>query len=265
MNNKSPNKPNKVNIRKVAGNVSNIKRESDLSTDERARKIDEIVKAQEFVDNWNNNYVGEKGMDDKILADHFNNIILNDGLIVQMYMENPIKSMVKTTEGKVVSLDYGIQQIDYRKRNTDVATWGPTPFPLIDKGVIVAISPAVQSYYLKMKNEMNQINPAFADMIVVPQVGDVVYTSHFMFKEHRYYIDKQAKCQDFVKSQEELRLNNFDFLFKITNYEIESIVAAGAEDNMLDKKGANIVEVDASLLNQSMIDEQEQSEELDGE
>jgi hypothetical protein len=54
-------------------------------------------------------------------------------------------------------------------------------------------------------------------------------------------------------------------LFKITNYEIESIVAAGAEDNMLDKKGANIVEVDASLLNQSMIDEQEQSEELDGE
>lgn len=219
------NKPNKVNIRKVSTGVTNTQRQQDseLSLDERKRKIEEIINAQEFVDNWNNEYVGNKGMDGKDLKSAFENIQLESGLVIQMYMENPIKSIIKNEEGEVISLDYGIQQIDYRKRQSDVATYGPTPFPLIDKGVIMAISPALKLWYYEQKEKLAKYDQKAADEFIIPEVGDVVYTNHFLFKETRYYVDKQEKCKDFVKSQEELRLNEFDFLFKITNYDIESI------------------------------------------
>lgn len=249
------NKPNKVNLRKAGSAVSNIKRDSGLSSEEKKRKLDEILNAQEFVDQWNNEYVGKKGMDGKDLTSHFNNITLNDGLVIQMFMENPIKSLVKTENDEVVSIDYGIQQIDYRKRNTDVPTWGPTPFPLIDKGIIVAISPAVKSYYYQQREALKAYDKEAYDNFNIPEVGDIVYTNHFLFKDHRYYVDKQDKCKDFVKSQEELRLNNFDFLFKITNYEIESIVKADKRELLSDNKGSNIITVNSSDLNKEMLAE----------
>lgn len=236
------NKPNKVNVRKVGNTVTNNQRKStELTAEEKMARIQKIIDSQTFVDEWNNEYVGSKGMDGKDLKSHFDNIQLESGLVIQMFMENPIKLLVKNPDDTVNSLDFGIQQIDYRKRNTDVATWGPTPFPVIDKGVIMSISPALKLWYYEQKEKLAKYDKEAADKFIIPEVGDIVYTSHFLFKEHRYYVDKQDKCKDFVKSQEELRLEQFDFLFKITNYEIESIVKKENKDLLMDKKGAVII------------------------
>lgn len=232
------NKPTKTNLRKVGSTVSNNQRTDEAIIDERKRKIDEILNAQQFVDNWNNEYVGKKGMDEKDLVSHFNNIQLSSGMIIQMYMENPIKELVRNENGEVISLNFSLQQIDNRTRNTDKPNWVTTPFPVIDKGVIMAISPAMLNWYHQEKQMVKNFNPEAAEKFVIPQVGDIVYTNHFMFKDSRYYVDKQAKCEDFVKSQEEVRLNNFDFLFKVTNYEIESIVRPDKKELMLDNKSS---------------------------
>jgi hypothetical protein len=248
-------KPSKVNIRKAGTTVTNIKRESDLAVDERRRKIDEVLNAQKFVDDWNNECVGKKGMDGKDLVEHFNNIQLDNGfMVIQMFMENPIKSIVKNENDEVVSLNFSLQQIDGRKRNTDQANWVTTPFPVIDKGVIMAISPSLKLWYYEQKEKLAKYDKKAAEAIIVPEVGDVVYTNHFMFKDTRYYVDKQTKCEDFVKSQEELRLNNFDFLFKVTNYEIESIVKRDRVNNVLDNKGAAITTINSNEINSELLD-----------
>lgn len=230
------NKPTKSRLRSASNYLDNAKRDVASSEEEKRRKIDELISGQDYIDNWNTKCVGSKGMNDNDLIEHFNNIQLDgSSIIIQMYMENPIKSLIiNDSNNEIVSVDYGVQQIDYRTRNTDVAKWGPSPFPVIDKGVIMAISPQVKMWYYETKEKLSKYDKAAADSFIIPEVGDIVYTNHFLFKEHRYYPDKQKKCEDFVKSQEELRLNNFDFLFKITNYEIESIVKRERKDLLLD-------------------------------
>lgn len=228
------NKPNKVVLRKAGTTTSNIKRESDGSVDERQMRIEKILNAQTFVNTWNKEYVGIKGMDEKDIKSHFDNIKLESGMIIHMYMENPIKHIVRTEDGKVINLDFSLQQIDNRTRNTDKPNWVATPFPVIDKGMIVSISDSCKLWYYQRRKELSQFDQKLADEFIIPEVGDVVYTNLFMFKETRYYVDKQAKCEDFVKSQEEVRLNNFDFLFKISNYEIESIVKRDRINDMAD-------------------------------
>lgn len=215
--------PTKTRVRKGSSHLTNTVRKSSDET--KLEKLQEIVKAQEFIDKWNTEHVGKKGMDDVSIIEHFNNVQLEDGLIIQMYMENPIKKLIKNKEtNEVIHVDYGVRQIDYRARTTDKAKWGPTPFPVIDKGVIVALSPKTKLWYHEQKEKLAKYDKVAADKLIIPEVGDVVYTKHFMFKNKRYYINKQRKCEDFVKNQEELRLNNFDFLFHVENYEIESIV-----------------------------------------
>ena len=73
-----------------------------------------------------------------------------------------------------------------------------------------------------MLEKLAKYDKAAADKMVIPAVGDIVYTKHFQFKDKRYYVDKQAKCKDLVKNQLELRLKEFDMLFLIDNYDIES-------------------------------------------
>jgi hypothetical protein len=254
------NKPGKVNLRKAGVSNTNIKRDTDSSVDERKRKIEEILNAQDFVDKWNNEYVGKKGMDDKDLTEYFKSIQLDSGLVIQMFMENPIKHIVKNQDGQVINLDFSIQQIDNRKRNTDTPNWVTTPFPVIDKAVIMAISPVTKLMYIKQYKELKEAGYDTTEFII-PEVGDIIYTNHFMFKDSRYYVDKQAKCEDFVKSQEELRLNNFDFLFKVSNYEIESIIKRDKYNSMFDTKGARI-----TIMDMSSVEEQEEEyTDTDGE
>lgn len=227
------NKPTKTRIRKASSYVDNRKRtESD---DTRSEAIGKMLAGQEFVDTWNTNYVGKLDMNGNDITEHFNSIQLEDGMIIQMYMENPIKHISRNLKtGDVITIDYYLRQIDARIRNTDKAHWVPTPFPVIDKGIIMAISPKTKMWYYEQKEKLAKYDPAAAEKMIIPSVGDIVYTKLFMFKDKRYYIDKQKKCEDLVKNQVELRLKNFDFLFHIENYDVESIIKPGKSEEMHD-------------------------------
>ena len=226
-------RPRKTRIRKASSYINNAKRQESEET--RQDQINKMLAGQNFVDTWNSEYVGHKSMKGEDITNHFNNIQLEDGLIVQMYMENPIKHIARNSETKeVIHLDYYIRQIDARKRNTDVPHWVPTPFPVIDKGIVMAISPRTKMWYYEQQEKLAKYDKEAAKAMIIPKVGDVVYTKLFQFKDKRYYINKQSKCEDLVKNQIELRLKEFDFLFLIDNFDIESIVNQEEVGNMSD-------------------------------
>lgn len=243
-------RPTKTRIRKSSSYINNAKRsESDIT---RAEQIETMLTGQRFVDSWNSEYVGNKDMKGQDIANHFDNIQLEDGLVIQMYFENPIKQIIRNSSTKeVVHIDYHIRQIDARMRNTDAAHWVPTPFPVIDKGIIMAISPRTKVWYYEQKEKLAKYDPIAAEKMIIPEVGDIVYTKHFMFKDKRYYIDKQRKCEDMVKNQVEIRLNEFDFLFLIENYDIESIVKKDNIQHMSDIQvpiDERYLEIEPSIL-----------------
>lgn len=226
--------PKKTRIRKSSSYVDNAKRQDSLES--RKNQIDSMLNGQNIVDLWNNEYVGVKDKKGNSLAEHFENVQLEDGLVIQMFMENPIKYIVRKEDGEIVHLDYNVRQIDNRMHTTDKPNWVPTPFPVIDKGVILAISPRTKLWYYEQKEKLAKYDPVAAEKMIIPSVGDVVYTKHFMFKDKRYYTDKQKKCEDLLFSQTEVRLNEFDFLFLIENYDIESIVKKENVDKLRDKQ-----------------------------
>lgn len=226
--------PKKTRIRKSSSYVDNAKRQD--TTESRKNHIDAMLNGQRFVDTWNTEYVGKNDMKGVNVSEHFDNIQLEDGLVIQMYMENPIKYIARKEDGEIIHIDYNIRQIDARQHNTDKPHWVPTPFPVIDKGIIMAISPRTMLWYYEQQEKLAKFNPEAAAKMVIPAVGDIVYTKHFMLKDKRYYTDKQKKCEDMVKNQLEIRLNEFDFLFLIDNYDIESVVKADKVDLMKDKQ-----------------------------
>lgn len=226
--------PKKTRIRKSSSYVDNAKRQDTLET--RKHQVETMLNGQRFVDTWNTEYVGKNDMKGVNVTEHFDNIQLEDGLVIQMFMENPIKYIARKEDGEVIHIDYNIRQIDARMHNTDKPRWVPTPFPVIDKGVIMAISPRTMLWYYEQQEKLAKFNPEAAAKMVIPAVGDIVYTKHFMLKDKRYYTDKQKKCEDMVMNQVEVRLNEFDFLFLIDNYDIESIVKAEHAELMKDKQ-----------------------------
>jgi hypothetical protein len=223
------NRPTTTTMRNKTSVVDNAFRNQSNTN-----PIESWIERQAYVDRWNLEYVGKKGLHDKDLIEHFKKIQL-DGqhLIIHMFMENVIKDVYTNEQGQTMIIP-GISQIDGRKRTTDVPHYIDTPFPLIDKGVIMAISPYVQLYYYELKEKLAKYDKEKADAVIIPEVGDIVYTNHFLFKDSRYYPDKQAKTGDFVRNQEDINLSNFDFLFKVTTYEIESIVKRDCHDKMMD-------------------------------
>jgi hypothetical protein len=229
------NRPSKTRLKKASSYIDNHKRMENEDT--RREQLEAMLKGQSFVDVWNTTYVGKLGMDDKDLTEHFKHVQLEDGLVIQMFMENPVKEIARNSEtGEVVHLDYYIRQIDARVQITDKPHWVPTPFPVIDKGVIMAISPRTMLWYYEQQEKLAKYDKEAADKMVIPAVGDIVYTKHFQFKDKRYYVDKQAKCKDLVKNQLELRLKEFDMLFLIDNYDIESIVKKEMINDLYDKQ-----------------------------
>ena len=227
------NAPTKTRLKKASSYISNTKRSE--SDDTRKEQIERMLGGQEFVDKWNTERIGTIGMHNHNLTKHFDNIQLEDGMVIQMYMENPIKQIARDSEsGEVLHIEWGLRQIDARKRNTDKDLWMTTPFPLIDKGIIMAIAPRISMWYWEAKEKLAKFDPEAAEKMLIPKVGDVIYTKQFLFKNKRYYMDKQKQCEDFVKNQEEIRLKEFDFLFLIDNFDIESIVRTDAIDEMSD-------------------------------
>lgn len=151
-----------------------------------------------------------------------------DWIIVKMFHENLIKHIDESDPDDII-VDAWFRQIDARQRTSDKPKWVPTPFPYIEKGVIVAISAPLTLKYYK---DAELYKKATGEELAIPKVGDVVevrsnYNSQW-FKEQRYYIDKQAQCQDFVRNQTELRLNHFEGYFKFESIDLVAIDKAAS-------------------------------------
>lgn len=152
-------------------------------------------------------------------------------MIVRLKMENLIKYINEDNPENPI-IDAWVRQIDGRQRTTDQPFWVPTPFPFIEEGVIVAISPAVQKEYHELKEKISAYDITLANSIVIPQVGDTVHiraNNSGWYKEHRYYTDKQKQCSDFVRNQMELRLNNFHNYFRLEDFELENVVLGNSK------------------------------------
>jgi len=196
---------------------------------------------QKSIMEWNNEYVGKKRKDGSDITAEFKKIKLqNNSIVIQMFKEYPLpaeKVVISEEQGeqKILSWVFAPSRIDNRKHATDDESWVINPLPIMSKGVIVAISDDVRLNYAIKKKEMEAFGLDTSDF-VIPSVGDVVYTNHFFAKNMRYYIDKCQQLGDSIVSPEEYTLENFEFLFKITPFEIESIVKKGEADKLVDSK-----------------------------
>lgn len=153
-------------------------------------------------------------------------------IIIRIFKENFIK-FKDVSNPNDPQYDYHFKQIDSRMKLTDEPNYIDTPFPYIEKGVIMAISPFIVSEYMKLKEEIAKTDKDAADKIHIPQVGDIVeinsnYTS-IWYKDKRYYLDKQAQCLDLVKGPDELILNTFEHYYKFDEYDLSGIYAEGED------------------------------------
>ena len=187
---------------------------------------------------WNTEYVGKKRRNGSLLSEEFKKIQLtNDAIVIQMFREYPIdvNKIDFSPNGKIASWIWDPTMIDNRQHSTHEEHWVLNPIAVISKAVIVAMSPEVVLSYIKRREELKAAGVDVSGY-VIPEVGDVVYTNHFMTKNMRYYIDKQEQVRDIVTSPKEFRLDGFDFLFKVTQYEIQSIVKKQYADDLVDNK-----------------------------
>lgn len=268
-NSRKGRKPSTSRVRNVSKNIDNTTRRSDIK--DRQKEINIILSGQKAIDEWNLNLCGQSGWDKSVdLNKHFDNIQLNSGMIVQMYRENPVKSISRNKDtGEIVSFNASIRQIDSRKRNTDVPQWVNTPFPVINKGVLMAVSPESTIWYAEQKAKLALIDPEAAEKFIIPKRGDTVYTNTFMKKDTRYYTNKQELCEDFVMNQEVLRLDKFQNLFLIREFDIESIVARGKEDELhdspipIDERYIELENTELEKIEEEKIEKELEQEKLD--
>ncbi len=211
------------------------------TTDVRAgmrTKLLELKFQQEAI-KWNRDYVGKKRKDGSDLMKEMSKIEINgDGIIIQMYRQLPIDDssvMFEEFTGKIATWNYDPERIDARAHPTHDEAWVLNPIPTISKGVIVGISKDVQLHYARKKKEMEELGLDVTGFII-PQIGDVIYTNHFMTKNQRYYVNKQDKTRDIVVTPTDFTLEKFDFLFKISYVDIESIVKKDLADSLIDNK-----------------------------
>jgi hypothetical protein len=135
-------------------------------------------------------------------------MLFGECMVVQLYKEDLIKDIQFDNEGNFKITHTSLQQIDNRERLTDSANYVDSPLPVINKGVIVAISPMMVDKFIKLKESFDV--KGLGNTIVVPKVGDTVYLSDFRLKDFRYYINKLERVEDYVKSQTDVNLTNFD-------------------------------------------------------
>lgn len=151
-----------------------------------------------------------------------------ENMVIRLYKENYIKYLDESNPDNII-LDAYVRQIDARERDTDRPNWVNTPFPHIQKGIIVNVSPELKLYYYRMKEELAKYDPEEARKMIIPKQGDIVYVrarETFWLKEHRYYPNKQDQVEDFVKNQLEILLRKFKDYFIVTAIDIESIESA---------------------------------------
>jgi hypothetical protein len=149
-------------------------------------------------------------------------------MVVRMFMENEINF---ADESNILDrkIQTSIRQVDIRKNNTEKPNFVNTPFPYIEQGLIVSISPDVTYKYIKMREEIAKHDKELAEKVHIPKVGDIVHIkaneSHF-YKTYRFYPDKQKKCLDFIFSQDDMKLLMFKayHYFLIEDFYVEGFI-----------------------------------------
>lgn len=214
--------PSKTRLRRGAKNVrrSDKLAKATEATPELSKEMLNAIKLeQEKIDTYNNKEIYERDS-------FFDNIQLHgDFIVVRMFKENYIK-FIDESNPDDIQVDAWHRQIDGRLKTSDPPKWVSTPFPYLEQGVIVSISPSLVLEYYKQKEELEKHDPKLAESFKIPKEGDVVRIkarNSGWFKENRYYIDKQEQCLDFVRDQTELRLSKFDHYFLLKEYDLESI------------------------------------------
>lgn len=211
---------------RVGGSVSN---NDHRNTVDQAAKMWAVCERQKDVIDFNNNFVGKttkRGLD---LKNEFKKIQLsNNNLVIHAYLEDIFKEITFTEDGKANTYIASISQIDARRNSTEPSNWVVNPIPIISKGIIMSISPFVVKHYDDLQKQLG------AENVVVPKVGDTVYLNHFMTKDSRFYLDKQKRMLDSVKSQTEYHLNEFDMLFMVDMYTIEAVVPSEIANTLID-------------------------------
>jgi hypothetical protein len=205
--------PKKKRIRKNDG----AKKQSDMKLG--ISQIQVLDETQYLIDRYNE-------LEWFKIDDYFKNTTLNgEYIIVRMFHENLVKYK-DDSNPENIQIDAYFRQISTRQKTSDVESWMPTPFPYLEQGVIVALSPDVLLQFYKKKEELAKYDKKAADKIRIPKVGDIITVNAFgdsqWFKLNRFYIDKQEQCMDFVRNQKELVLNHFDHYFKVRDFEIVS-------------------------------------------
>lgn len=221
------------------------------------RELIEQLERQKKAIEWNTEYVGKKRKNGQDIIEALKPLQLtNNSMIVQLYFEDCLTpSKIRfNSEGKIISWAYEPTRIDMRKHQTsnNPDDWKESPVPTIFKGVIVALAPDVQLNALRKRKELEDFGMDVSNYII-PSVGDVVYLRHFQTVNTRFYIDKNERLLDYLIDPSNYSLDHFDFIFHITDYEIESLVRKEDVPNLADAKYPH--EELFSKINASNIDE----------
>lgn len=222
--------PTKSRVIRKKNTLLNSQKRSDINSresDSLATRY-QVKLRQLYIDKYNNAEI-------YVINDYFRNLSLSgEQIIIRIFKENFIKQADESNPNDP-QYDYFFRLIDARKRTTDEPTYVSTPFPYIEKGVIVAISPELQLKYYKQKEELAKYDKEAADKLIVPKQGDVIEIrsnySSVWFKDKRYYIDKQEQCVDLVKGPDELTLIYFDHYYKFDSFDFVGV------DGSAEKKG----------------------------
>jgi len=219
--------PNKTKIRRKKTSIKSsdkVNSESSTSTlDKNTRNL--LIELEQIsVDMHNNTNVYK-------IDKHFKNLTLSgDKIIIKIFRENYIKYKDNSDPTNPQYI-YGYKMIDARERVTDEPNYVPTPFPYVEKGIIVAISPKVQLEFIEQSNKLSEAG--VKANVKIPEVGDIVeiksYYSSTWFKENRYYINKQEAVLDYVVNPSDTSVNVFEHYYVFESYDLLGVSKADKE------------------------------------
>lgn len=226
-NKRKPNKSRLIRRKSTLTNNKKVNSKDSYSEKDKELAILGLKLRQELIDRYNNCEIYK-------IDNYFRNFQLqDDSIIVRIMKENYIKEYNGDEDNPVY--DAYFRQIDIRERSTDQPEFRDTPFPYIEKGVIVAISSDLQLKMYKKKDDLSKYNKELAEGIDIPKVGDVIeFRSNYSsvwFKNKRYYIDKQEQCIDLVKGPRDWSIPMFDHYYKFEDIDYVGI------DRNFKKKG----------------------------
>jgi hypothetical protein len=230
---KRPTKTKLVKKSNVLSDKERKMKESGLDKDLAKARLAEMKAIQKGIERYNDYDIYK-------IDPFFRDVqVYDDFLIVRLEKENFIKELDESNPDNII-IDAYIRQIDARVSTASQPEWVPTPFPYVERGVVVAVSPLLQQKYLELKSKMSLTDPEKAEKIHVLEPGDVIQirANHSQwYKDHRYYIDKQSQAKDFVRNQTELRLSEFQNYFRLTDFEIETIMVNTNKKGFFEEDG----------------------------